>query len=231
MKKLLFLLSMSLLLTGCTNDTSASSNETSAETTEYTYDSYIIFSADENADDSTLDKISEILTQRFTNAYSDTTCSVYADYELNTIQIDFNMVMAWHKNTAELLTMPNSLKMYKGDSQDGELIITNEDIASAYFALLSPDNDYIVNLCFEEKGAQAFSDATAELAGTGTPITIWLDDELIYSPVVNAYVSGNETVISGNFTEESAHELAIRMGSAYLPYELSVKEENLAPIT
>lgn len=231
MKKVLFLLSLSLLLTGCNKGTSSSSNSASTEPTEYVYDSYIIFSADENADDSTLDEITEILTQRFTNAYSDTTCSVYADYDLNTIQIDFNMVMAWHKDTAELLTMPNSLKMYKGDSQDGELIITNKDVSSAYFAVFSPYNDYIVNLCFEEKGAQAFSDATAELAGTGTPITIWLDDELVSSPVVNEYVSGNETVISGNFTEESAHELAIRMGSAYLPYELSVKEESLAQIS
>lgn len=228
MKKILLLLSLSLLLTGCSNDASSSSKVASTEPTEYVYDSYIIFSADENADDSTLDEITEILTQRFTNAYSDTTCSVYADYDLNTIQIDFNMVMAWHKDTAELLTMPNSLKMYKGDSQDGELIITNENVASSYFAMSALDNNYIVNLCFEEKGAQKFSDATAELAGTGKPITIWLDDELIYSPIVNGYVSGNETIISGNFTEEGAHELAIRMGSAYLPYELSVKEENLA---
>lgn len=231
MKKLSYLLLLSLLLTGCKSDDSSVSDENSAETTEHIYDSSIVFSADETAEDDVINEISDILSQRLINAYPELNYTTSVDYELNTIQFNFDMIEVWHTDTAEFLTMPNSLEMRKGDSQDSELILTNEDISSATLVFYSTYNEYSVTLTMNETGSQAFSDATAELAGTDTPISIWLDDELISSPTVTEYVYNNEVVISGGFTKESAQELAIRIGSAHLPYELNVKEEKLAEIT
>jgi len=231
MKKLSYFLLFSLLLTGCKSDDSSVSDENSADTTEYVYDSCIVFSADENSDDNVIDEISDILSQRITNAYPELNYESSVDYALNTIRFDFDMVQQWHKDTAEFLTMPNYLEMHKGDSLEGELILTNEDINSATLVFDTTLNEYSITLTMSETGSQAFSDITAELAGTETPLSIWLDDELVYSPTITEHVYSNEVVITGGFTKESAQELAIRMGSAYLPYDLSIKEENLAVMT
>lgn len=231
MKKFSYLLLLSLLLTGCKSDNSSVSDENSAETTEHVYDSYIVFSADDTAEDDVIDEISDILSQRLVNAYPELNYTSSVDYDLNTIQFDFDMLEVWHTDTAELLTMPNYLEMRKGNSQKGELILTNEDINSATLVFNPTYNEYSINLTMNETGSQAFSDATAELAGTDTPISIWLDDELVYSPTITEHVYDNETLITGGFNQDSAQELAIRMGSACLSYDLTVKEEKLAEIT
>ena len=78
---------------------------------------------------------------------------------------------------------------------------------------------YVVEVTFDKKGAKAFGDATTK--NVGKPISIVYDGETISSPVVQQAITDGKCEISGNFTLDSAKELAssIRIGSLSLELE------------
>ncbi|MBE6856513.1 MAG: hypothetical protein E7500_03680 [Ruminococcus sp.] len=234
MKKLSYLLLLSLLLTGCKSDNSSVNDETTTDTTEFVYNSSIVFSADVNAEDSVIDEISDILSNRITHSYPHLEYATSVDYDNNTITLEFNMDELWHEDTAEILTKPNYLEIFKGASQEDELVLTNEDIHYSYNALVATDNDYAIYMYFNDEGIKKFSDATAELAGTDTPMSIWIDDELIISPLITVPIYDGQVTITGGFDYESAQELALNITPYPLPYDISISEEKygeIIPIT
>ena len=81
------------------------------------------------------------------------------------------------------------------------------------------NTEYVVQLEFDKEGTQAFSDATS--AHVGDIISIVYDGEAVSSPRVNEAITDGKCVITGNFTIESAQELAsyIRIGSLSLELE------------
>jgi preprotein translocase subunit SecD len=59
----------------------------------------------------------------------------------------------------------------------------------------------------------------------GKPFAIVLDDVALSAPNINEPILGGSAQISGNFTVESANELAVQLRSGKLPVELKVVEE------
>ncbi len=106
----------------------------------------------------------------------------------------------------------------------GEIVLEGADIASAKAVYRPNDNsgEYqnLVELTLNESGREKFSQATSELAGTGTPISIWMDNTMISAPSVNSAITDGSAVISGNFTDESANKLANQINSGALPFKL-----------
>lgn len=106
----------------------------------------------------------------------------------------------------------------------GEIVLEGADIASAKAVYRPNDNsgEYqnLVELTLNESGREKFSQVTSELAGTGTPISIWMDNTMISAPSVNSAITDGSAVISGNFTDESANKLANQINSGALPFKL-----------
>jgi len=80
-----------------------------------------------------------------------------------------------------------------------------------------------VNLRFDALGSRRFARATRE--NVGRPFAIALDDIVVSAPNINEPILGGEAMISGNFTVESAKELAIALRSGALPFDLVVVGE------
>jgi preprotein translocase subunit SecD len=99
---------------------------------------------------------------------------------------------------------------------DGSMIV---DAQPGFDAAGQP----IVNLRFDEVGRRRFARATSE--NVGRPLAIVLDDVVVSAPAINEPILGGEAQISGNFTAESAKELAIALRSGALPFDLVVVEE------
>ncbi len=97
-------------------------------------------------------------------------------------------------------------------------------------------NRYEVAINFDREGGKKFAELTKNLAGTGRSIGIFLDDELISSPVVGAEfadlgITGGRAVITGNFDLEGANDLAIQIKGGSLPFPIAVVENRTVGAT
>jgi preprotein translocase subunit SecD len=81
----------------------------------------------------------------------------------------------------------------------------------------------VVSFRFDGVGGKRFAKATQE--NVGKPFAIILDGQVISAPRINEPILGGSGIISGNFTTESANQLAILLRSGKLPVELKVIEE------
>ena len=99
----------------------------------------------------------------------------------------------------------------------GDIILNGSDVKSAQPGSQYNDTtgayEYVVQLQLNdtstdgESGKDKFASATAELAGSSTPISIWMDNTMISSPTVSTAITDGQAVISGDFTYESAKSL------------------------
>ena len=82
-------------------------------------------------------------------------------------------------------------------------------------------NEPLVLVDFNDEGKQMFADITSE--NVGRQIAIFLDGELISSPVVREAITQGTAVISGNFTAPEAKELVrnLNIGALPVPIELA----------
>ena len=105
---------------------------------------------------------------------------------------------------------------------DGTEVLNGTEVTSAEAGSQNDslgNSEYVVSLTFSDAGKAAFAEATS--ANVGKQIYIVYDGEVISAPVVREAITDGKCVISGNFTMESASELAsyIRIGSLSLELE------------
>jgi preprotein translocase subunit SecD len=80
-----------------------------------------------------------------------------------------------------------------------------------------------INIKFNTAGARRFGRATQE--NVNKPFAIILDDKVLSAPNINEPILGGNAQISGSFTVQSAHDLAVSLKSGKLPVKLNVIEE------
>ncbi len=83
----------------------------------------------------------------------------------------------------------------------------------------------VVNFQFKQAGARKFSVATRD--NVGKRLAIVLDGRVISAPVIQSHIPGGSGTITGNFTIDSAENLALMLRSGALPAPLSVVEEKV----
>jgi preprotein translocase subunit SecD len=83
----------------------------------------------------------------------------------------------------------------------------------------------VVSFKFDSVGARRFADATR--ANVNKPFAIVLDNKVISAPVIREPILGGSGQISGNFTVESANNLAILLRAGALPAKLTVIEQRV----
>ena len=77
-----------------------------------------------------------------------------------------------------------------------------------------------INFSFNGVGTKRFAQATT--ANLGKPFAIVLDKRIISAPTIQSAITAGSGQITGNFTEESAHDLALMLKSGALPAPLNV---------
>ena len=82
-------------------------------------------------------------------------------------------------------------------------------------------NDPIVQIEFDETGAQLFEQITEE--NVGESLAIFLDGVMVSSPRINEKIGGGKAIISGQFTPEAARDLVrnLNFGALPVPIELT----------
>ena len=84
-------------------------------------------------------------------------------------------------------------------------------------------NEPVVSFSFNKEGSDLFAKMTSEFVGSRFAIV--LDGALITAPVIREAITGGSGQITGNFTNESANNLAIILKSGSLPTEIKIIQE------
>lgn len=116
-------------------------------------------------------------------------------------------------------------------SQDGKqpylierrILVPGEDLVDATTGFDSRTQEPVVNFRFNTQGGRRFATATQE--NVGKPFAIILDNQVISAPVIREAITGGSGQISGNFTVQSASDLAILLRAGALPAPLTIIEE------
>jgi preprotein translocase subunit SecD len=85
------------------------------------------------------------------------------------------------------------------------------------------NNEPVVSFRFDTAGARRFGDATRD--NVGKPFAIVLDNKVISAPVIKEAILGGSGIISGNFTVQSASDLALLLRAGALPAPITILEE------
>lgn len=113
------------------------------------------------------------------------------------------------------------------DPTDADLGLTGDDLERAEAAADPVGVGWVVNLQFDGRGSDIFSELTRRIANVETKrIAVFMDDREIIAPVSRAWIRDGNTQISGNFTREEARTLAIQLESGRLQVPLKLIQES-----
>ena len=109
---------------------------------------------------------------------------------------------------------------------DADLGLSGDDLVRAEAGADAVGVGWVVNLQFNDRGAEIFSDLTRRIQDVETKrIAVFMDDEPIIAPVARAWIRDGRTEISGNFGREEARTLAIQLESGRLQVPLKLVQE------
>lgn len=77
-----------------------------------------------------------------------------------------------------------------------------------------------VSIEFTDSGTKKFADITKR--NVGKPVAIFLDNQIVSSPVVQQEIIGGNAVITGQFSTEEAKNLAIELNAGALPVPIKL---------
>ncbi len=106
---------------------------------------------------------------------------------------------------------------------EDRVIVSGENLTDAQASFDQRTNEPVVTFRFDTKGAQRFGQATQQ--NVGRLFAIILDNQVISAPVIREPILGGSGQISGNFTVESANDLAVLLRAGALPATLTIIEE------
>ena len=114
--------------------------------------------------------------------------------------------------------------------------LTGKNLINAQPQPLQGGVGWEVAIEFDNDGGENFAQLTKDLAGTGRSIGIFLDNTLVSSPTVGPQfadtgITGGRAVVTGNFTAESASDLAVQIRGGALPFPVEVVENRTVGAT
>ena len=125
-------------------------------------------------------------------------------------------------NPDEVLNILGTPAKLEFRTNDGEVVISGDDVMSATPITDTAGTEFKVQLILNDSGKESFARATTD--NIGKPISIYLDDEVISAPTVRQAITGGEATIEGNFTLEEARNLATLIQSGALPLDIEQDE-------
>lgn len=184
---------------------------------------YVVFEADKEAPTSQeMDTAVALIQDRLDRkGYTEAEAAKQGD---NRIRVDIPGVGDADQAIKEI----GQTAQLKFTTEDGQVAVSGDQIkdASKQVGSMSegaPAQAY-VSLEFTEDGKKAFAEATRN--NIGKTISIMLDDAVISAPTVNSAIEDGSAMITGNFTPESAEELAALIRAGSLPFNLNVIDMN-----
>ena len=103
------------------------------------------------------------------------------------------------------------------------IILSGENLLDAQPQMNNQTNETVVSFTLDRAGAKRFGKATS--TGIGKQLAIVLDGKIVSAPIIRDTIASGNGQISGNFTFQSATDLALLLRSGALPAPLNIIEE------
>ena len=103
------------------------------------------------------------------------------------------------------------------------IILSGENLVDANPSVNNQTNETVVVFNLDRVGAKKFGKATS--SGVGRQLAIILDKKIISAPTISEAIVGGSGQITGNFTFQTATDLALLLRSGALPAPLNIVEE------
>ena len=149
-----------------------------------------------------------------------------------TAKLDFRMVdTAVTPEQAQQGQLPADDEVLHGTGREANqayvvekrVLVSGADLTDAQPGFDQRTSEPVVNFRFNTSGARKFAEVTQH--NVGKPFAIVLDNQVISAPVIREPILGGSGQISGNFTVQSANDLAILLRAGALPAPLTIIEE------
>jgi preprotein translocase subunit SecD len=146
-----------------------------------------------------------------------------------TAKLDFRMVDVSMSPEQAEQAHPADSEILSGETAgtkyliEKRVLVSGGDLVDAQPGFDQRTNEPVVNFRFNSAGARKFAEVTQ--ANVGKPFAIVLDNKVISAPVIREPILGGSGQISGNFTVQSANDLAILLRAGALPAPLTIIEE------
>lgn len=129
--------------------------------------------------------------------------------------------------------IPPGSALFQGDAESGagpevlkrRVVMTGENLVDASPSFDPQTNAPVVAFRLDGVGARRFATVTTTAQAGVDRFAIVLDDKVITAPTIQEPILNGSGQISGNFTTESAANLAILLRAGALPAPLSVEEQ------
>jgi SecD/SecF fusion protein len=129
---------------------------------------------------------------------------------------------------AEAQGVPDGYEIVPSADGGEELLNENVELGGESLTNAQPGFDSqtsrsVVSFSFDTRGAITFGEITSK--NVGKRFAIVLDNQVITAPVIQTPITGGSGQIQGNFTPQSANDLAVLLRAGALPASLDVVEE------
>ena len=111
----------------------------------------------------------------------------------------------------------------------GPVELDGSSIDDATFGLQTTNNQWAVNLDFDDEGTETFGQISQRLYGADPPLNQFafvLDGYVLSAPSMNGVILDGKPSITGSFTQETAKVLADQLKYGALPLSFSVESSN-----
>ncbi|UCI23460.1 SecDF P1 head subdomain-containing protein [Mesorhizobium sp. B2-8-5] len=106
---------------------------------------------------------------------------------------------------------------------EDRVLVSGDSVLDAEAIRDSSTEQFVVAFRLDSKGTQRFKWATTR--NIGKPFAVILDGQVISAPMIREPIEHGTVQISGNFTADSAKELALLFRTGALPARLTIVEE------
>ena len=124
---------------------------------------------------------------------------------------DFGSELLFFEDTEEQLSV------------NKRVVLSGNNLISAQPSFDNQNNQTTVNISLDRAGTKKFARTTKN--NVGKRLAIILDNKIISAPVIKEAILGGNSVITGDFTFQSATDLALLLRSGALPAPLTIIEE------
>ena len=121
---------------------------------------------------------------------------------------------------SELLFFEDEISQLRVDKR---VILSGDNLDNARPSFDNQTNETVVSFTLDRVGTKRFARATAD--NVGKKLAIILDNKIVSAPQISEAILGGSGQITGNFTLESASDLALLLRSGSLPAPLNIIEE------